>query len=306
MLMLRKIQPLLTTERIFDYTKRILGSILMAAGYVLFIVPAYIMPGGIIGLAAVVRKLTGLEIPLGTLTWLINLVLYASTLHLLGYKHIIKVLWNSTLFAFFIDLFTPLANKYLLPSLYASGIGTTNPNLLLYAVAGGAMIGAATAFIYRAHGATGGSDVAAFALQRLLPRFTLAQWMLFVDGVIILATVISAGNITLALYAMAVKFTIYKVVDSLLSGINFAKEAQIISTNHERISHRILAELNRGVTAYRCVGSYTGEEKIMLMCVIKTEQITALKAIVQQEDPRAFVVLSNTNEVMGKGFSFPL
>lgn len=306
MVMLRKLQPLLSPEHIFLHIKRILGSMLMSMGYVLFIVPAYIMPGGIIGIAAVIRKLTGLTIPLGTLTWIINVVLYAGTMHLLGYKHILKVLWNSTLFAFFIDLFTPLASKYVMTSLYAAGTTTGNPNLLLYAIVGGAMVGAATAFIYRAEGATGGSDVVAYALHRLLPKFTLAQWMLIVDGIIIGATVISAGNITLALYAGAVKFTIYKVVDSLLSGVNFAKEAQIISTKHERIAERILLELNRGVTAYRCTGAYTGEEKVMLLCVIKTEQIASLKNIVQQEDPRAFVVLSNTNEVMGKGFSFPL
>jgi uncharacterized membrane-anchored protein YitT (DUF2179 family) len=250
MFMLRKLQLKLTPEFAFKHIKRILGSALMSLGYVLFIVPAYIMPGGIIGLAAVVRKLTGLTIPLGTMTWLINIVLYAATMHLLGYKHILKVLWNSTLFAFFIDLFTPLANKYVLGSLYAAGTTTGNPNLLLYAIAGGAMIGAATALIYRSEGATGGSDAAAYALHRLLPRFTLAQWMLFVDAVIIAMTVIVAGNLTLALYAGAVKFTIYKVVDGLLSGVNFAKEAQIISKNHERISARILAELNRGVTAF--------------------------------------------------------
>ncbi len=299
-------KPVITKAKAAAQVKWVFGSLLVAAGYIVFIVPSYIVPGGIIGLAAVIRRLTGTPIPLGTLTWIINIVLYLSTVHLLGFKHIAKVFWSSTLLAAFIDLFTPLVNAHVIPVLYTSGTGSIDANLLLYAVIGGGLSGLGTAIIYRAGGATGGSDCLAYALERLLPKLTLAQYMLLVDGVIIFITVLVVNNWNLALYAMAVKFTTYKVVDGMLSGINYAKEAQIISKNFQRIGERILKELNRGVTEYQCKGMYTGEEKTMLICVIKTEQIAQLKAIVREEDPLAFVVLSNTNEVMGRGFSLPL
>jgi uncharacterized membrane-anchored protein YitT (DUF2179 family) len=286
--------------------KWLFGCLLMAAGYIIFIVPAYIVPGGIIGLAAIIRRLTGTVIPLGTMTWIINIALYLSTMHLLGYKHILKVFAASTALAIFIDAFTPLVNHYVIPVLYSSGTAAISPNLLLYAVIGGGLNGIGVAIVYRSGGATGGSDCLAYALQRLMPKLTLAQYMLLVDGIIIFVTVLVVNNWNLALYAAAVKFVTYKVVDSMLSGINYAKEVQIISKCHERISERILQEMNRGVTAYQCKGMYTGEDKVMLLCIIKTEQIAELKAIVQQEDPLAFVVLSNTNEVMGRGFTLPL
>jgi uncharacterized membrane-anchored protein YitT (DUF2179 family) len=289
-----------------DKAKWLFGCLLMAAGYIIFIVPFYIVPGGIIGLAAIIRRVTGTVIPLGTLTWIINIVLYLSTMHLLGFKHILKVFAASTALALFIDLFTPLVSHYVLPALNSAGTTGINPNLLLYAVIGGGLNGIGVAIVYRTGGATGGSDCLAYALQRLMPKLTLAQFMLLVDGIIILITVLVINNWNLALYAMAVKFTTYKVVDGMLSGINYSKEVQIISTKHESISERILKEMNRGVTAYPCKGMYTGEDKVMLLCVIKTEQIAQLKGIVQQEDPLAFVILSNTNEVMGKGFSLPL
>lgn len=299
-------KPIVTKARVFGQLKWVFGCLLTAAGYIIFLVPSYIVPGGVVGLAAVIRKLTGTPIPLGTLTWIINIVLYLSTMHLLGFKHILKVFWSSTLFALFVDAFTPLVNAYVLPALYSAGMTSTNPNLLLYAVIGGGLNGLGVAIVYRAGGATGGSDCAAYALQRLVPRFTLAQFMLAVDGLIIVLTVIAVNNWNLALYAFAVKFVTYRVVDGMLSGINYAKEVQIISTKYQRIGERILKEINRGVTEYECKGMYTGEAKVMLMCVIKTEQIAQLKAIVREEDPLAFVVLSNTNEVMGRGFSLPL
>lgn len=289
-----------------NQAKWLFGCLMMAAGYIIFIVPAYIVPGGIIGLAAFIRRVTGTVIPLGTLTWIINIVLYLSTMHLLGYKHILKVFAASTALAFFIDIFTPLVSQYVIPVLYSKGLTDANPSLLLYAVIGGGLNGIGVAVVYRAGGATGGSDCLAYALQRLLPKLTLAQYMLLVDGVIIFITVLVVNNWNLALYAIAVKFVTYKVVDTMLSGINYSKEVQIISNSHERISERILKELNRGVTAYRCTGMYTGEDKVMLLCVIKTEQIAQIKTIVREEDPTAFVVLSNTNEVMGRGFSLPL
>lgn len=307
MISLGKIErPIITRARVASQATWLCGSFLVAAGYIIFIVPSYIVPGGIIGLAAVIRRITGTVIPLGTMTWLINIVLYLSTMHLLGFKHILKVFWSSTVLAVFIDLFTPVVNQYVIPALYSAGMTQTNPNLLLYAVIGGGLNGLGTAIIYRAGGATGGSDCAAYALNRLIPKITLAQFMLLVDGIIIFLTVLVVNNWNLALYAVAVKFVTYRVVDSMMSGINYSKEVQVISKNYEHISARIMKELNRGVTAYKCTGMYTGEDRVMLITVIKTEQIAQLKAIVQQEDPLAFVVLSNTNEVMGKGFSLPL
>lgn len=291
---------------LWSQAKWTFGCLLMASGYIVFIVPAYIVPGGIVGLAAVIRRVTGTIIPLGTMTWIINIALYLSTLHLLGYKHILKVFATSTAFAIFVDAFTPLVNHTIVPVLYAAGTTDANPSLLLYAVIGGGLNGIGVAVVYRAGGATGGSDCLAYALQRLIPKFTLAQFMLLVDGVIIFITVLVINNWNIALYAMAVKFVTYRVVDGMLSGVSYSKEAQIISAAYERISERILKELNRGVTAYKCIGMYTGEDKVMLLCIIKTEQITQLKAIVREEDPTAFVVLSNTNEVMGRGFSLPL
>jgi uncharacterized membrane-anchored protein YitT (DUF2179 family) len=282
--------------------KQLAGIFIISAGYLIFVIPPYIVPGGVVGLSTVVVRLLGGKLPVGTVTWCINIVLYLSTLRLLGIKHIARVFYGSTVLAIFFNLFTPLVDKYIIPTLYGPDTTVINPNLLLYAVAGGALIGVGTAIVYRYGGATGGSDVAALALNRLIPKYSFAQYMLVVDGAIILFTVIVVGNWNLALYAIAVKFIIARVVDGLLAGVSAAKGVQIITEKPESISHRVFTELGRGVTATHCVGMYTNSERMMLFCVVKTEQIQKIKKLVQEEDPHAFVVLNDLKEVMGKGF----
>lgn len=287
---------------VVNQLRQLAGIFIISAGYLIFVIPPYIVPGGVVGLSTVVVRLAGGTLPVGTVTWCINIVLYLSTMRLLGFRHIARVFYASTVLAIFFDIFTPLVNHYILPTLYGPDTTTINPNLLLYAVAGGTLIGVGTAIVYRYGGATGGSDVAALALARIIPKFSFAQYMLVVDGAIILFTVIVVGNWNLALYAIAVKFIISKVMDGLLAGVSSAKGVQIITEKPESISHRIFTELGRGVTATRCMGMYTNSERMMLFCVVKREQLQRIKKLVQEEDPNAFVVLNELKEVMGKGF----
>jgi uncharacterized membrane-anchored protein YitT (DUF2179 family) len=288
---------------IANQIRQIAGIVIIAAAYLVFIIPPYIVPGGVVGLSTVVVRLTGGKLPVGGVTWCINIVLYLSTLHLFGFRHIARVFYTSTVLAILLDTFSPLVNQYIVPALYGPDVTAINANLLLYAVAGGALMGTGTAIIYRFGGATGGSDVAALALNRLVPKFSFAQYMLFVDGAIILFTVIVVRNWNLALYAIAVKFITARVMDGLLAGVSSAKGVQIITDQPDGIARRIFEELKRGVTAYPCTGMYTHADKTMLFCVVKTEQLQKIKKLVQEEDPQAFVVLNDLKEVMGKGFS---
>lgn len=282
--------------------RQLAGIIIIAAGYLIFLIPPYIVPGGVVGLSTVIVRLTGSRLPVGGVSWCINIILYLSTLHLFGWRHIARVFYTSTVLAVFFDIFAPFVNQTIVPALYGPDTTALSPNLLLYAVAGGALIGTGMAIVYRFGGATGGSDVAALALNRLIPKFSFAQYMLFVDGAIILFTVIIVRNWNLALYAIAVKFIISRVMDGLLSGVSSGKGVQIITDKAENISRRIFAELKRGVTAYECMGMYTHSSRKMLFCVVKTEQVLKIKKLVQEEDPTAFMVLNDLKEVMGRGW----
>ncbi len=283
--------------------RQLVGILIYAAGYLVFVIPPYIVPGGVIGLSTVIVRLTGNRLPVGGVSWCINIVLYLSTLHLFGVRHIGKVLFTSSVLAVLIDLFTPLVDRVVIPALYGPDPTADTSNLLLYAVAGGALLGAGMAMIYRYGGATGGSDVAALALHRKFPKYSFSQYMIFVDGLVILFTVLVVRNWNLALYAIVVRFVTSRVMDGLLAGVSAAKGAQIITSRPEEISRRVMAELKHGVTATRCTGMYTHSDRMMLFCVIKTEQAQSLKKIVEEEDPLAFVVLNDLKEVMGKGFA---
>lgn len=283
--------------------RQLAGILVIATGYLVFIIPPYIVPGGVVGLSTVIVRLTGNRLPVGGVTWCINIVLYLSTLHMFGIRHISRVFFTSTVLSIFIDVFSPAVERYIIPALYGSDPTAINNNLLLYAVAGGALIGTGMAIVYRFGGATGGSDVAALALNRRFPKFSFSQYMLLVDGAIILFTVIIVRNWNLALYAIAVKYIIARVMDGLLAGVSAAKGVQIITDRPEEISRRIFQELKRGVTATHVTGMYTHHDRMMLFCVVKTEQVQKIKKIVQEEDTQAFVVLNDLKEVMGRGFT---
>lgn len=287
---------------VFNQMRQLAGILVIAAGYLIFVMPPYIVPGGVVGLSTVFVRLSGGKLPVGTVTWCVNILLYLSTLKMLGIRHISRVFFTSTVLAVFFDTFSPYVNGTIVPALYGPDVTADNPNLLLYAVAGGALIGLGTAIVYRYGGATGGSDVAALALNRLVPKYSFSQFMLFVDGAIILFTVIVVRNWNLALYAIAVKYISSRVMDALLAGVSAAKGVQIITGKPEIIARRIFDTLGRGVTATRCTGMYTHSDRTMLFCVVKTEQVQRIKKLVQEEDPQAFVVLNDLKEVMGKGF----
>jgi uncharacterized membrane-anchored protein YitT (DUF2179 family) len=290
-------------EWVANRIRRLAGIVIIAGGYLVFLIPAYIVPGGVVGLSAVIVRLTGNRLPVGGVTWSVNVLIYLSTLHLFGVRHIARVFVTSSVLAVLLDVFGPWAGAHIIPALYGPDPTAPNPNLALYAAAGGAMVGTGMAIIYRWGGATGGTDVLAQALHRRFPRYSFSQYMLFVDGAVILLIVIVLQNWNLALYAIAVKFVTARVMDALLAGVSAAKGVQIITGRPEPISLRIFQELKRGVTATHCTGMYTHHDRMMLFCVVKTEQVQRIKAIVQEEDPEAFVVLNDLKEVMGKGFS---
>ncbi len=92
------------------------------------------------------------------------------------------------------------------------------------------------------------------------------------------------------------------IIDSVLEGVNFAKSIFIVSSKSDIIASRILSEIGRGVTALKGIGMYTNTDKDVLFCVLHRTQIPEFKFIIQDEDPNAFIIFSDTREVLGEGF----
>lgn len=286
-----------------DYTYILLGCILTALAIDIFLVPFKIAPGGLTGIATVVFHLTDGRFSIGLVILVINIPLF-----LIGIKHIggnffVKTIISTLLLSFFIDLFEPHTNRFVEKYLLDISNINSTANLMLYCIFGGAITGIGLGIVFRAGATTGGTDLAARILHKFLPKFSVGQILLFVDGVVVVFAAIAFQSVLLGLYAIVTIYITSKVIDAVLEGINYAKAVYIISDYSDEIAKRILNEVNRGVTGLDGTGMYTHSEKKVLMSVLERSQIPKVKKLVKEIDPNAFIVVSDVREVFGEGFS---
>ena len=174
-------------------------------------------------------------------------------------------------------------------------------DLLLVALYGGLVCGAGTGLVLLAVATTGGTDTLAALIQPLAPHYSIAQIMLVLDSLIVLAG-LSTFGLHLALYAMIAIFVLTKISDGIIEGLKFSKSIYIISDHAEAIAQAIMTELSRGVTGLSVKGMYSGEPRQMLYCVVSKKEITQIKEIVAGFDRKAFVIVEDAREVLGEGF----
>jgi uncharacterized membrane-anchored protein YitT (DUF2179 family) len=204
---------------------------------------------------------------------------------------------------FMLSAFTDLLVQ---TSLFApNGAGTRLINdlegdIFLNALYGAVVSGVGYGLVYRARGTSGGSDV----LARILSHYRgvpVTTSYLLVDTVVILGAGFVFGW-KAALYAMIALYVSGLVAESTLEGGGTVRTAMIVTGEAEAIAARVLEELERGVTILEGTGAYTGAGRPVLYCVITRAEVSTLKAIVQEVDPRAFLVIGVAHEALGEGF----
>ena len=285
---------LANAERLFSvdwfrsYLLIALGGLIMAAGYVYFIVPYKIVPGGVYGIGIIFYHKLGW--PTGLTGLALNIPLILLGIRFIGPRFGIKTVIGMVLTSGLIDLLThfwgdkPLVEDPLLSTTF-----------------GGVLIGAGLALIFRAKATTGGSDI----IAQLLNRFTKApvgQLLIYVDSAIVIFAIIAFADYTLALYAIVCIYVTGKVLDQMLTGADYMKAVYIVSDRYEEIRDVILYKLDRGGTYLQGKGMYNGEDKQVIFAAVNRRELSILVEQVRLIDPRAFVTVVNSSEVLGEGF----
>jgi len=283
---------------LLKYLIILLGTAIGAIGINIFLVPYHIAPGGITGLGTILYYLINQTIPLGIIILIINIPIFIWGLIVLGKKAIVNILFATITFSLFIDIsesfLIDIAKKHI-----ASG-GQTD--LLLFALFGGAIMGAGLGVVYRYNTNTGGVDLLADIFRKKGVHFSMGQIMFIFDAIIVIIAATVFNNVMLGMYAIIAILVFSKVVDLILDGVGFAKGLYIISEKSQEISKKILQDMDRGVTGIKSIGKYTDTEREMLFCVIRAKQLTQIKKLIKDVDPEAFVVLTDVREVLGEGF----
>lgn len=283
-----------------DYLLIILGSIITAAAINIFLVPYKIAPGGVTGIATVIYYLSNEKLPVGIIMLILNVPLFLCGMKYIGRRFTIRTLFSTVFLSVIVDILEPVTNK-IIEVLSLESI-TSGPDYMLYSIFGGFFMGVGLGIVFRSGATTGGTDLAAKIIHNFIPEITIGNLLLIIDTLVIMFAAVAFKSFLLALYAILALFISSKFIDTIVEGVNFAKGVYIISDLSDKIAENIMTELDRGVTALHGTGMYTGREKKVLYCIIHRGQLPALKKLVMEVDPSAFVILSDVTEVLGEGF----
>lgn len=271
---------------VMEVIETLVGAFIMAIAVSFFLLPNELSSGGISGLATITYYL--FKVPMGTTILILNIPLFLLATFKIGKKFLIKSIVGTVSLSIFIDWldkFQPLTNDKILACVY-----------------GGILTGIGTALILRAHSSTGGSDLAGIIIREYKPTFRTGNLIMMIDYVIVLLNVIFLKKIEIGLYSAITIYLMGKVIDILFEGIYFTKLIFIVSDKSREISKMIERRVKRGVTGIYGKGMFTNTEKLVLMCAIGRNDLSEIKAIIKKVDPSAFLIITNSREVLGVGF----
>ena len=285
----------ITQEKFFTrrwfitYGMIVIGTFIMAAGFVLFITPYKIVPGGVYGISIILHHLLGTPVGLVALAFDIPITIIGT--RILGPRFGTKTVLGFFLTAMFVDGLTLLWGD--LPLVEDNG--------LLSSIYGGVLLGLGLGLIFKARATSGGSDVVAMILSKYT-RLPLGQLIIAVDSSVVLVGLFTFKDWNIPLYSLIVIFITGRVIDIVLQGINYDKTLFIVSDHHEEIRNKIITDLNRGGTFIKGSGMFAGQEKTIIFTNVNRRELAILQEFIHQIDPKAFLTVINANEVLGEGF----
>ena len=283
--LMEKLNKAAHREQVMAWLQIVIGCAIGAAAYPTFLDPGKIAPGGLTGVAMIMKHLWGWDI--GITSLFLNIPLFVIGYKAMGRVFAFRSLVATILFSLMID-FLPLQEIPVEPIL-----GT------LY---GGILLGIGLGFILRGGATTGGTDMCARMVHKYLPFMSVGMFLFLIDCVVVIAAWIFIGS-SEALYALICIFVSGKAVDMVMLGLSSNKACFVISDQWERVSQRLLTEMERGVTQLTAKGAYTGKDRPVVLCVLPPQEVARLKEIVRQEDEKAFMFITEAHEALGEGFS---
>jgi len=283
----------------YDYSLILLGSFILATGFVFFITPHRIVPGGVYGIAIVVHYLSkGVftfwpeGIPIGLFGLILNIPLTWAGIKILGPKFGVKTITGFIFTSIFID-----GISWLRPV----GDAALVDDILLSCVFGGVLLGFGLGLIFKSRATSGGSDIIAMIIAKNT-RMPLGRLMIYVDSVIVLIGLFAFKDWAIPLYSWVVIFITGRAIDITLEGADYNKALFIISREHEAIRKKVLFDLERGGTYLQGKGLYTNDEKQMIFTVVSRRELAILEDYITEIDPDAFITIMDTKEILGEGF----
>jgi len=279
---LEKIEAKYKVRRYFEL---IVGILLIALSFNIFLLPNDLVFGGVSGLSIIIKDI----IPIDPSQFILisSLLLLVLSFMVLGKEKTKGSIVGSILFPIFVDL-TANVNQY---------INIDSSNLLLSVIFGGIIYGFGAGLVFKAGFTTGGTDIINQIFSKYL-HMSIGNAMLISDGLIVLGGGFFFG-MTKLMYAIIVIYIIGLMTDKVLLGISNSKAFYIITDEDDRIRDYLMNELHHGVTIFNVKGGYTNKKDEVILCVVPTNEYYKVKEGIHEIDENAFFVVCDAYEVFG-------
>ena len=275
-------------ELSLDVLVDVVGGILMALGVYNFAVAAEFPLTGFSGIAVIFYKLFGF--PIGVTTMVLNIPVGLICYRLLGKNFFLRSIKTIVITSVIIDVIAPMFPIY-------------EGDRMLAAICAGLFSGLGLAMIYMRNSSTGGTDFIIMSIKALHPHLSLGKISFGLEVIIIgigAATVFR--DVDGVIYGMIVNYLLALVVDKVMYGIDSGKVALVVTDHGQAVADRIDQVLERGSTLLKGVGSYSKDEKEVVMCACNNKEMYGLRKVIKEVDRKAFLVIMESNEVVGEGF----
>ena len=276
-------------NKILDYMIITCGAALYAMSVVVFTAPNNIAPGGLTGVATLINYLFSL--PIGTFILIMNVPLLIIGYRRIGRTYFIKTVYGTLAVSLLIDLFSCFIPAY-------------KGNMILVCIFGGILNGCGIALIFSRGGSSGGTDILASLINKRFPQFSIGHLIMFSDALIVTISAFVYNSIEAGLYAVVSIFVSSKLIDRIIYGTSAdnGKLMFIITDKSREILPLLLNDVSRGVTVLEAQGGYSGNDKKLLVCAVRPNQVYKVNNIVKKLDSSVFIIVTTATAVNGEGF----
>lgn len=264
----------------------LIGPIITAFGISVFYLPNKVVSGGVSGLSTILYHIA--KIPPGLSFAVINILFLLISFRVIGKEFVIKTVIGAANISLFVQIFSEL------PAM--------TDDVILASIFGSLLYGFGIGLTFLSGGSTGGTDILGRLLQHYFPHFKIGKLLLIVDALVILTSLIVFGNINLTLWGIVALFVSTFAVDWLIQKLNISKLAFVVTDKGLEISKLLVSTSPRGVTIIDVVGAYTMEKKATLMCALKENEIPEFQRKILEIDSEAFIIFSESQQIVGNGF----
>ena len=283
----------------------VVGTMILALGTSLFMLPYNLVTGGVSGYAIVLSQLIPSEvIHVETIITILTWVTFFLGLIFLGKTFAMKTLVSTIVYPIGVSIFTNITNPEFMNGFFNLGLSQhSSVGVVLAALFSGLLIGFGCALTFLGGGSTGGVDVIAFIACKVFKRLRSSVAIFIVDASAVLCGMFVIGDFVISLLGITSAFVAAIVVDKVFIGGSKAFVAHIITDEYEAINKQIIERLDRTTTIVDVVGGYSGAGKKMLMVSFSMNEYSELMSIITKSDREAFLTVNQAHEIHGEGWT---